>query len=111
MIVFHPARRSLRELFIKWDRHIEHFINMARGKPRWQIYWIARAVAILASPVFDWATIVSSNRISGISARFKAFLVLVAVRLYRAWKMLSLLPGSRGVAWNRCKQANDPGRI
>ena len=37
MIVFHPARRSLHELYAKWDRHIQHFLNMARGKPGWKI--------------------------------------------------------------------------
>ena len=54
MIVFHPARRSLPELYVKWDRHIQHFFNMAQEKPGWQVRWIARAVAVLGSPIVDF---------------------------------------------------------
>ena len=89
MIVYHPARKSIHELFVKWDRHTQHFLNMAREHPGWRIRWIARALAVFASPAVEWITVISSNRISGASARLKAFLVLVAVRLYRAWKMLN----------------------
>ena len=32
MIVFHPARQSLRELFVKWDRHIQHAVNTGDAK-------------------------------------------------------------------------------
>ena len=101
MIVFHPARRSLRELYAKWDRQTQHYLNMARGKTGWRIRWIARAMAILGSPIADLATVLRSDRIHGLSARTKAFLVLVAVRAHRARKMLSLLCTGGKVAWNR----------
>jgi len=101
MIVFHPARLSLHELFVKWDRQIQHFLNMARGKPAWRIRWIARAVTVLASTLVELPRVATTDRLNGTPARMKALGVLVAVRTYRAWRMLSLLVSSKGVLWNR----------
>src|SRR4051812_2596136 len=101
MIVFHPARGSLQELYAKWDRHIHHYLNTARGKPGWRLQWIVRALLILGSPMIDSATVLRSERIEGISARLKAIAVLCAIRAHRAMKMLSLLYGSRSIVWNR----------
>jgi len=101
MIVFHPARRSLQELYAKWDRQIQHYLNMAEGKPGWRFQWIARALLILGSPIIDSATVFRSDRIEGISARLKAVAVLCAIRTHRAMKMLSLLYGSKSILWNR----------
>ena len=89
MIVFHPARRSLRELYAKWDRHIRHQLNMEREKPIWKIRWVVRALAILGSPIVDFAKVLRSDRIHGGSDRMKAILVLVAVRFHRSVEMLS----------------------
>jgi glycosyltransferase involved in cell wall biosynthesis len=100
-IVFHPARRSLRELCVKWDRQIQHYLNMAQGKPAWKLRWVLRSVAVLGSPVIDLATIVRSDRIQGITHRLKAIAILVAIRTHRARKMLSLLRQSNTVIWNR----------
>jgi glycosyltransferase involved in cell wall biosynthesis len=101
MVVFHPARGSLQELCAKWQRHIHHLLNAARKKPGWRAHWIARAVAVLCSPVVDAAKVLSSDRLSGLSARLKALYVLVIVRAYRAWKMIDLLGRSGEVVWNR----------
>ncbi len=101
MIVFHPARRSLKELFAKWDRHTQHEFNMARRKRGWRIRWVARAVAVLASPFLHSATLLGTDRIRGVSARVKAISVLFAIRAYRARKMLNLLSGTDAVVWNR----------
>jgi glycosyltransferase involved in cell wall biosynthesis len=101
MIVFHPARPSLQELCVKWDRHTQHNLNMARGKPGWKIRWIALALAVLASPIADSIRVFCSDRIQGVPTRLKAIIVLFAIRAYRARKMLSLLSASKDVAWNR----------
>ena len=101
MIVFHPPRRTLHELCVKWDRQIQHALNKAREKPGWQIRWIARALAVLASPTLDFMKVFSSNRIHGATARIKAILVLVAIRTHRARKMLSLMGESQTIVWNR----------
>jgi GT2 family glycosyltransferase len=101
MTVFHPARKSLGELCVKWDRHIQHALNKARGKPNWRIRWVGRAFAVLASPGLDWTKVVSSERVSGLSPRIKAIFLLLAIRTYRAGRMISLLLSNKGVAWNR----------
>jgi len=101
MIVYHPARKSIGELLVKWDRHTQHYLRMARGHPAWRVRWVARAIALLISPAVDWTTVISTKRVSGASARFKAFLVLVAIRSYRAWRMLRILGNNEGVRWNR----------
>ena len=101
MIVFHPARTSLQELCVKWDRHIQHDQNMARQKTAWKIRWIARALAVLVSPIVDFMKVLRSDRIHGISTRLKAIPVLFAIRAYRARTMLSLLRANKTVVWNR----------
>jgi glycosyltransferase involved in cell wall biosynthesis len=101
MIVFHPARRSLEELYAKWDRQIQHYLNMAQDRPAWRFRWIARALVILGSPIVDAATVFNSDRIQGMSARLNAILVLCKIRAHRAFKMLSLLYGGESIVWNR----------
>ena len=81
MIVFHPARQSLRELFVKWDRHIQHAVNTGGKNGIWRARWVLRAFAILISPVVDWTKVIVSDRIDGTSARMKAIFVLAAVRI------------------------------
>lgn len=101
MIVFHPARTSLQELYVKWDRQIMHYRNMAEGTPAWRLRWIAQALLVLASPAPSIITVVRSDRLHGIAARTKAIAVMCAVRLHRAMTMLSLLRNRQAVAWNR----------
>lgn len=101
MIVFHPARNSLTELYAKWDRQIMHYRRMAEGKPAWRLRWIGWSLLVLASPVAGAVTVLTSNRIEGFATRCKAILIMGAVRLHRAVTMLSLLRGNRAIAWNR----------
>ena len=104
MIVYHPARDSLRELFVKWDRHLYHERTAARAKSLWRIRWLGRACLVLASPLVDAGKVVVSDRLEGWSARLKAITILSAVRSYRAWRMLSMLFSSEGIVWNRPSQ-------
>lgn len=101
MIVFHPARRSLRELYLQWDRHTQHFRNMADGMSAWRMRWSLRALAILISPCVDFTKVLTSPRIEGADARLKAIMVLFRVRAHRAWTMFSLLGPRRTIVWNR----------
>ncbi len=101
MIVFHPARQSLRELLVKWDRHIQHAVNAGSKNATWQARWVFRALAVLLSPVVDWSKVIASDRIHGALPRIKAIIVLIAVRWYRAYKMVFLLMSRRQVRWNR----------
>jgi glycosyltransferase involved in cell wall biosynthesis len=108
VVVYHPARQSFRELCVKWDRHIQHALNSARGKPLWRLRWFARSLAILGSSILDWTQIVASDRVCGVRARLKACFVLVAVRTYRAWKMVVALHSPTEVAWNRETRQSEP---
>jgi len=101
MVVFHPARRSLRELYAKWDRQITHYRNMAQGARGWQLRWLATALLVLASPAAGAITIMTSGRLHGIGNRLKAIAVLCAVRGHRTAKMLALLRREGAVVWNR----------
>lgn len=101
MVVFHPARSSLQELYAKWDRQILHYWHMAEGKRAWRLRWIARALLTLASPAAGAVTVLTSDRIEGFAARRRALAVMCAVRAHRAAKMLSLLRGDQSVVWNR----------
>ena len=101
LIVFHPARRSLGELCVKWNRHIQHSLNMTRGKPWWKVSWIARAFAVLCSPVVDWIQVITTEKINGVSVRFKALIVLLSLRVYRAWRMVTLIRSRKRILWNR----------
>jgi hypothetical protein len=101
MVVFHPARRSLQELYAKWDRQILHYRHMADGKPAWRLRWLVRALLLLASPVAGAITVLTSDRIKGFVTRCRAFAVLCAVRTHRAAVMLTLLRGNRSMSWNR----------
>jgi glycosyltransferase involved in cell wall biosynthesis len=101
MVAYHPARKTLKELFLKWDRHIQHAANVARGQKQWRLRWIARAIAILMSPAADWVRILVSRRVQGPSARMKAIAVLIAVRVYRFSKMMGVLLSTKGVTWNQ----------
>lgn len=108
MIVFHPSRHSLAELYEKWDRHTQHFRNMAEGAPAWRLKWALRALAILVSPLVDFTKVLLSDRVHGILARLKAIVVLFCVRAHRARTMLSLLVSSRTIDWNRGPAMSDP---
>ncbi|MBW5438042.1 glycosyltransferase [Bradyrhizobium canariense] len=101
MIVFHPARSSLQELYVKWDRQIMHYRNMAEGTPGWRLRWIAQAFVVLASPAPSIVTALTSDRLQGTGSRIKAIAVMCAVRLHRAVTMLSLLRKRQAAAWNR----------
>lgn len=105
MIVFHPARDSFAELTQKWDRHIAHDFQGFRQKRFGRMKWLARAVAVASSPVFELRTLFTSPRVSGFQERWLALLCLVRIRLYRAWRMAVLAGQSddRRIsgAWNR----------
>ena len=101
MIVFHPARSSLKTLCTQWDRQIRHALTYARQKPCWRFHWTIRTLAVLFSPCIHVIRVMTTRRIS-LSARLKAAAVLLVIRFYRAWRMVTLLRApTKGVLWNR----------
>jgi glycosyltransferase involved in cell wall biosynthesis len=103
MIVFHPARQKFSQMKQKWDRHILHDFSAVDGVGA-RLRWIARALAIAASPAGELHRIMFSDRLRGARQRLLALTCLVRVRLYRAGKMLRVLArGDRSPehTWNR----------
>ncbi len=104
MRVYHPARRTFPELYLKWDRQLAHDYGEIRdgsGRVRW---WLKTA-AMGLSPLIEMSRIAGSRRIKGLGPRLKAFVGLCRIRLYRAGRMIDL--GLRGrperlaAKWNR----------
>jgi hypothetical protein len=108
MIVFHPARPTLQALCVKWDRHLQHELTVARTTRLWWAGWLARAFLLLISPLVDVGKIAASVRLQGQTVRIKAAGVLVAIRAYRAWRMLAMLVSKEAVIWNRSPDIYSP---
>jgi glycosyltransferase involved in cell wall biosynthesis len=108
MIVFHPARPTLQALCVKWDRHLQHELLVARTTRLWWAGCLARAFLLLISPLVDVGKIAASDRLQGQTARIKAAGVLVAIRAYRAWRMLAMLVSKEAVIWNRSPDIYSP---
>jgi GT2 family glycosyltransferase len=105
MVVHHPARRTLGEIFTKWNRNVSHhYAAFARG-PAGKAKWIARAGAMVLSPVGEIPRLLTTGRLSGPAMRARAFGALVAIRLYRAGRMLAVMVRSdvrtASLQWNR----------
>lgn len=101
MIVSHPARVSLGDMCLKWDRHIQHSLSTSIERPFWRIWWACHAAAVFCSPAVDGFRIIFSNQIHGTTTKVKALAVLVTVRSYRALRMVQQLWTRKGVVWNR----------
>ena len=105
MIVFHPARQNIDELFEKWNRHIDHdyaeYAQQRFGRIRWTFY----ALAVALSPIFELRRILMSSRLSTFRDKCLAAVGLIRVRFYRAWRMLLRLYSSDlssgNSTWNR----------
>jgi glycosyltransferase involved in cell wall biosynthesis len=105
MVVFHPARDTLEQLYKKWDRQISHQFEETARSPFGKIVWLGKALAIVASSVIDIRKIVRSRRIDGFQSRKKAASVLFRIRLYRARLMFAALfdngTQTASTLWNR----------
>ena len=104
MIVYHPARKTFRELARKWDRHIAHDYTERAGTILGKARWLLRAWAMVGSPVIEAPKILRSERVSGWWERGMAFACLCAIRFYRSKTMVRMLvsDGSRVEdAWRR----------
>lgn len=91
MIVYHPARKSMSELTQKWDRHIAHDFALFQDKPLGRLRWVARAVAVAGSPLFEVPTILQSSRVKGARERALALACLIRIRAYRGIAMIRFM--------------------
>jgi Glycosyl transferase family group 2 len=105
MLVSHPARKTISELQVKWDRQVAHdFAELGAGAAA-RARWVAKAMALAVSPVVEAPRIMASDRLKGWRPKFRAWVTLARIRLHRARSMIRLLSkGSTSAAatsWNR----------
>lgn len=104
MIVYHPARKTMVELQKKWDRHVSHDFQQYERNLSGSAKWFFLTGAVAASGVIDIQKIIRSDRISTFRERLLAAEILLKIRLYRSWRMLTLLirPSQQiSEKWNR----------
>lgn len=105
MLVFHPARKSFQDLFRKWDRQIAHEFAETGAGVAGRVRWFTKLILLPPSTFVEIPKIMMSDRIKGANSRCKASLTIVAVRLYRSWRMLRCAVGLHGEElsrmWNR----------
>lgn len=105
VVVFHPARREMRDLKAKWDRNISHHYKAFAQGPAGKAKWLAKAGALVVSPLGGIPRILGSDRLSGGRSRWRAFQGLTELRFYRARKMIAVMlsQGTRAAStqWNR----------
>jgi len=104
MRVYHPARRTFLELYAKWDRQLAHDYGMitdGAGRMRWCL----KTCAMVVSPLWEVPRIAGSSRVPSLRARWKAFVGLYRIRVYRAGRMVDLMvrghPERLAARWNR----------
>lgn len=104
MRVYHPARRTFSELYLKWDRQLAHdygVISDGTGKLR----WVVKTLAMGLSPLVEVPRIAGSDRVPNVVGKLKAFAGLCRIRLYRLGRMVDLLlrgkPERLAAKWNR----------
>lgn len=103
MRVYHPARSDISELQAKWARQIGH--DRAGTGAAARALWLAKALALAASPAWGWLRIARCDRVSGWRERWLAWTVLARIRAFRAALMLRVSAGADAAAlarsWNR----------
>lgn len=105
MIVFHPARKTMAELRLKWDRHMSHdYEEQVRGG-HGKLAWAIKSAAMAASPAWEWIRIARSKRLEKWRDRALALAILTRIRWFRSIKMFGLLLSSNrsqsAHGWNR----------
>jgi len=88
MRIYHPARTSVAELKIKWQRHTAHdwAEHRAAGRPLWR--WLLKAALMPVSVAVDGARLIGSSRLSGPANKARGLAVLARIRLLRMVMML-----------------------
>ncbi|MGB1034084.1 MAG: glycosyltransferase family 2 protein [Primorskyibacter sp.] len=105
MKAYHPARKTYDELWQKWDRHLAHFFTTAQAKRGGMGIWAVKTVIMGLSPLGELPQILTTDRVQRPGDRWRAFVGVTKVRLYRARVMLRLLlkrdPETLSNRWNR----------
>lgn len=104
MQIYHPARPSFADLYLKWDRQLAHDyaeVTDHAGKLR----WVVKTLAMGISPLAEISQIAASDRVPRVIDKVKAFAGLCRIRVYRAGRMMDLMlrgrPERLAAKWNR----------
>jgi GT2 family glycosyltransferase len=82
-IVGHRARRTMTELRRKWRRMTSEWCEAERRKGTLPIIMLLRHWAVLLSIVPHALVLMRTNRLAGLSVRFRAIGALAHIRVYR----------------------------
>jgi glycosyltransferase involved in cell wall biosynthesis len=103
-----PSCRSFGELARRWDRHIAHEFGEIEKTVMGKTRWLVKSTVMALSPLGEIPTILRSNRLDTAQERWRCFVCLAQVRLYRARRMVGLAwhdnASSMVDLWNREKR-------
>jgi len=91
VVVKHPARKSWPELKARWKRMIGEEYLLYQERPFFTLKWLIRAFLMPISILPHGYRILTSPRLTNFRSRAGGLKVLVRLRLWRSWEMLSLL--------------------
>jgi GT2 family glycosyltransferase len=90
-VVEHPARRAWRDLQARWSRMLHEDYLLACERPRGRLRFAATAL-VMPMSIFPHAwRALRSARLRRLHDRIGSISVLVRLRLWRTWRMLSLV--------------------
>jgi GT2 family glycosyltransferase len=98
MLISHPARRTMRELYAKWDRQVTHHYQARVKSPADRLKWMATALVMMVSGPAALPQILKSPRLSSPRERLQAFLGATRLRAYRSRRMMAAPFSSRARA-------------
>jgi glycosyltransferase involved in cell wall biosynthesis len=91
LIVEHPARKTWSELMGRWKRMVVEEYLLHRERPFFMVSWLLRAFLMPLSVLPHACRILTSSRLMNSRSRWGGLKVLARLRLWRTWKMFSLL--------------------
>ncbi|OYQ28763.1 hypothetical protein CHU93_08700 [Sandarakinorhabdus cyanobacteriorum] len=106
MLVYHPARGSMAELWRKWQRHIAHDLAEHRAAGRPVLFWLGKAGLMPVSVLIDGLRLLASPRVPGLANKWRGLAVLARIRMMRAAEMLRVIGAGNedaGTHWQKDK--------
>lgn len=105
-IINHPARTSWEDLTKKWDRLVrERWHGFGGQRFERRFLWIVLACATALSWVPHLMPIVWSRRVGDMRAKVSAASVLIRIRLWRAFRMLTVMRSQKSLSTKKYVEA------
>ncbi len=94
-VVGHPARRTWKDLVLRWTRIQSEHYALTKEYPHGRLKFAVKALLMPASVLPHAVKVLRSPDLPNLRSRFGAIAVLTRLRLWRAWRMLYLLAVDR----------------